>query len=29
MGEQVKLKNAETGRILNGIVTGQGQLRGS
>lgn len=29
MGEQVKLKNAETGRILNGIVTGLGQLRGS
>lgn len=29
MGEQVKLKNAETGRILNGIVTGPGQLRGS
>jgi flagella basal body P-ring formation protein FlgA len=29
MGEQIKLKNAETGRILNGIVTGPGQLRGS
>ena len=29
MGEQIRLRNAETGRILNGIVTGLGQLRGS
>lgn len=29
LGEQIKLRNAESGRILGGVVTGKGIVRGS
>jgi len=29
LGEQIKLRNAESGRILGGVVTGKGLVRGS
>ena len=29
LGEQIKLRNAESGRILGGVVTGKGSVRGS
>lgn len=29
LGEQIKLRNAESGRILGGVVTGKGSVKGS
>ena len=29
LGDQIKLRNAESGRILGGVVTGKGSVRGS
>lgn len=29
LGEQIKLRNAESGRVLGGVVTGKGSVRGS
>jgi flagella basal body P-ring formation protein FlgA len=29
LGEQIKLRNTESGRILGGVVTGKGSVRGS
>ena len=29
LGEQIKLRNAESGRVLSGVVTGKGSVKGS
>ncbi len=29
LGEQIKLRNAESGRVLGGVVTGKGEVKGS